>query len=116
MIYSAIIPIDGRIRRITFEAADEEDARLLAAKCGAGIEGPAAQPGVLPATPGTPEPLAYDAQTACKLLGGVSYTTLWRWVARGELDRVSGTRHVLITRKSLERKCRVTEKPWSPRS
>lgn len=46
-------------------------------------------------------PEAYDLPEAQKLLGGVSRSTIYRDVHKGLLNRVPGTRRVLITRKSI---------------
>ena len=96
MQYSAITPVSGEIRRIFFEAADIEEARRIAAGCNAGLEGEAKRPEV-------PVPVAFNLREARALLGGISRATVYNWVAVGKLDRVPGTRKVLITRKSIER-------------
>jgi hypothetical protein len=82
-----------------FEAETEQEARDFAAKCGAGMEGPASQ------MPGLGGPVAenYDEKTARRLLGGLSRSTLYRELGRGKLERVPGVRKVLVTRRSLER-------------
>jgi hypothetical protein len=38
-------------------------------------------------------------------MGGVGRTTIYKELVLGNLERVAGTRRVLITRKSLERRC-----------
>jgi len=40
-----------------------------------------------------PEPLAVPTEVACKMLGGVSKTTLWRLEKRGKLRSVRSLRH-----------------------
>jgi hypothetical protein len=97
--YCAIIPVRACLRRIFFDAADEDDARLVAASCNAGLQGEALTPNPAPAEP----PIAYDQRKARELLGGISRATLYNWVAVGKLERVPDTRRVLITRSSLER-------------
>ena len=52
--------------------------------------------------PGASTTKAYNAKDACRLLGGVSQKTLWRWCALRYLERVPNTRKVLITRQSIE--------------
>jgi hypothetical protein len=94
--YSAIYPVDGALRRMWFEASSENEARGFAARCGAGLEGPANR-----ATEEPTVPEYYDAETACKLLGGISRTTLWKELAVENLERVPNTRRVLVTRESI---------------
>jgi uncharacterized protein with von Willebrand factor type A (vWA) domain len=98
--YSAVYPVSGSLRRMFFEAENEQEARDFAAKCGAGLEGPATHVADwLPAE----APENYDEKTARRLLGGVSRSTLYRELALGKLERVPGLRKVLVTRRSLER-------------
>jgi hypothetical protein len=99
MQYSAITPVAGEIRRIFFEAADIDEARRIAAGCNAGLEGEAQRPEV-------PVPLAYNMKETQKLLGGISRATVYAWMKIGRLDRVGGTRKVLITLDSIERAVR----------
>lgn len=89
-----------------FEAEDAERARAFAARCGAGLYDEAGSPG----SPEALRPEAYDEKTARLLLGGISRTTLYRELALRRLDRVPGTRRVLVTRASIERRCRVTRR------
>lgn len=89
----------GQMRELRLEAETIEEARAVAAPWGVaitkeGVWGPA---GTIPS-----EPFAYDEKTARRLLGGVSTTTLWRWVHQGYLARLPGTKRVLITRESVE--------------
>lgn len=97
--YSGVFVLNGSIRRIVFEASSQAEAEEMAKKWNVGIEGVAQ----IVNTP-APIPEAYDAKTACKLLGGVSRQTLYRDLVVGLLQRVPHTRRVLITRKSLERR------------
>ncbi len=97
--FAAFYALNGTIRRVYFEAQDDEEARALCAQWGAGLEGPATRP----ETKTEPLPAAYDEKTARKLLGGISQATLYRWLAVGKLDRVADTRRLLITRSSIER-------------
>ena len=53
--------------------------------------------------PAETTPLAYDLKEAQKLLGGLGRTSVFRWIKMGRLERIGGTRRVLITRKSVER-------------
>lgn len=102
--YSGIYVAAGEIRRVVYEAKDIAEARELAAKWGVGIEGEAtAFPGDSPA----PLPEAYDEKTARYLLGGISRTTLYAELATGRLQRLAGTRRVLVTRRSIERRCEL---------
>jgi hypothetical protein len=102
--FSGIYIVAGEIRRVVYEAKDLEDARQHAAKWGVGIEGEAiAFPGDSP----PPLPEAYDEKTARYLLGGISRTTLYAELATGRLQRLAGTRRVLVTRRSIERRCEL---------
>lgn len=99
MQYSAVIPFRGELRRVYFDAEDAEEARGLAMACNAGLEGPASRPEV-------PLPVAYGLKEARELLGGISRATVYNWVALGKLERVAGTRRLLLTRESIERAAR----------
>jgi hypothetical protein len=100
--FSAIRAANGRLRRLWLEAADETEAHELCLRIDAGLEGEAQRPES--AAPLLPE--AYDARTARRLLGGISRSSLYKELILGNLERVGGTRRVLITRESLERRCR----------
>lgn len=100
--FSGVYLAEGQIRRVIFEAKDGGEAQLLAKQWGMGVEGEAAAfPGETP----LPLPEAYDEKTARYLLGGISRTTLYSELATGRLERMSGTRRVLVTRRSIERRC-----------
>lgn len=100
--FAGVYVADGEIRRVIYEAKDSEEARLLASKWGVGVEGETdAFGGETP----PPLPEAYDAKTARYLLGGISRTTLYAELATGRLERMPGTRRVLVTRRSIERRC-----------
>jgi hypothetical protein len=101
--YSAIHVSSGEIRRLVFEAVDIVEARKLARGWKVGLEGET--PGDHAGQSAAPIPEAYDQATARRLLGGISRTTLYAELATGQLERVSGTRRVLITRRSIERRC-----------
>ena len=88
----------GVIYRIWFESASEEAARAFCVRAGFGLEGPATRP-----SDSRPVPAFYDEKTARTLLGGLSRSTLYREIIRGNLERVPGMRKILITRQSLER-------------
>jgi hypothetical protein len=94
--YSAVYPVAGALRRMWFEAQDENEARDFCVRCGAGLEGEAARK-----QEKIPTPEYYDAETACRLLGGISRTTLWKELALENLERVPNTRRVLVTRASI---------------
>ena len=96
MHWSAVLPVNGKPCRLLIEAETEEEATLIASKANSALEGPAIRPKI-------PEAQAYGCKEAQRLLGGVSRWTLYRWIALGRLERVDGTRKVLITRRSLER-------------
>lgn len=95
MHYAAVIPVKGELHRIYFDASDVEEARQVAIACHAGLEGEARRPE-------SPAPVAFDMKEARSLLGGVSRATVYNWLAEGRLERVPGTRKVLITRSSIE--------------
>ncbi len=99
--FSGIYVADGEIRRVILEARDITEARQLAAKWGIGIEGEAI--GFSGECP-PPLPEAYNEKTARYLLGGISRTTLYAELATGRLKRLAGTRRVLVTRQSIERR------------
>jgi hypothetical protein len=101
--YSAVYVWNGALRKIVFEAATTEEAQQLAAKWGFGLEGETVARISESVTPATPE--AYDEETARKLLGNISRTTLYRLILRGKLNRVPAMRRVLVTRRSIERFC-----------
>jgi len=101
--YSAICADHGLIRRIVFEASTSEEAQRLAATWGFGLEGEAMSTGAPLVVTATPE--AFDEESARKMLGDISRTTLYRLLLRGKLDRVPATRKVLVTRRSIERFC-----------
>jgi len=102
--YSAVGVVDAGIRRIIFEATGAEEARMLAQKWGFGLEGEIqAEPMI--SMSNQVEQMAYDTQTACEILGGISRTSLYRLLWAGELKRLRGTRKVLITRESISRYC-----------
>ncbi len=100
--FSVVFVVNGNVRRAQIEAADDAEARATCLRWNVGLEGEVARARYVP------EPLAeaYDSQTARRLLGGISRTSLYKQVAAGNLDRVPGTRRVLITRSSIERRCR----------
>jgi len=102
--FSGIYITAGEIRRVVYEARDLAEARELAAKWGVGIEGEAV---AFPSDSPSPLPEAYDEKTARYLLGGISRTTLYAELATGRLQRMSGTRRVLVTRRSIERRCEL---------
>lgn len=93
--YSAMVPVGGRLVRIHFDATDERDALNVAIACNGGLVPGGGEP--------VQEPVAYDVKKVRELLGGVSRATVYAWLAVGRLERVPGTRRVLVTRTSLER-------------
>lgn len=99
--FSGIYVADGEIRRVILEARDLAEAKLFGAKWGIGIEGEAAG---FSGECAPPLPVAYDEKTARYLLGGISRTTLYAELATGRLQRLAGTRRVLVTRQSIERR------------
>lgn len=102
--FSGIYVAAGEIRRVVYEAKDITEAKLLASKWGVGIEGETvAFSGESP----PPLPEVYNEKTARYLLGGISRTTLYAELATGRLQRIAGTRRVLVTRRSIERRCEL---------
>lgn len=104
-IFSAVHVVQGEMRRVFFEAIDDQEARELCVRWGCGLEGKSTRPE--PGRESVPE--AYDQETACRLLGGISKSTLYRELQDGKLERVPGTRRILVTRSSLEARC-----AWRP--
>lgn len=96
--YSAIWIEGGQIRRLWFEASHEAEARAFCVRANAGFEGRSAGPEIR----ADPLPEAYNVETACAMLGGISAATLYREIADGKLEKLPGTRRVLVTRESLE--------------
>lgn len=95
--FSGVYLKAGQMRRITFEAADLEDARQQAEHWGVGVEGEAGpiQP------PSTVEKQTYTMEEVMATLQ-VSRTTVKRLLWRRKLKRIAGVRKVLVTRQSLE--------------
>jgi hypothetical protein len=104
-LWSAVYVANGALRRMNFEASDEAEARDFAIRCGAGLEGESTRS----ESRFEPLPVAYDAKTARRLLGGVSRSALYKELVLGRLERVPGTRRVLITRTSLEQRCQYRQ-------
>jgi hypothetical protein len=102
--YRAVYLMEGSIRRISFEAFDLDEARRLATKWGLGLEGESTEDPIR-ATHTTIAPAAFDVVSACRVLGDISRTTLYRLLLRGKLERLPATRKVLVTRRSIERFC-----------
>jgi transcriptional regulator with XRE-family HTH domain len=100
----AVYLMEGSIRRISFEAFDLDEARRLATKWGLGLEGESTEDPIR-ATHTTIAPAAFDVVSACRVLGDISRTTLYRLLLRGKLERLPATRKVLVTRRSIERFC-----------
>lgn len=101
--YAAVRVVSGSIRRLWFEATGEPEAREFCASVNAGYEGPADRP-----ENNEPLPNSYPEDVARRLLGGISRSSLYRMVIRGDVDREPGTRRLLITRTSIERRRRTT--------
>lgn len=95
--FSAVFVHDGQVRRMTFDAADITEARSLAARWGVGVEGEVAR-GEIPELP-----VAYGMAKARQILGGVSRSQVYVWLTLRRLERLPGTRRVLITRESVEK-------------
>ena len=95
--FSAVYVDAGTVRRIWFESACDEAARAFCVRHGFGLEGPAARP-----SDSLPPPAFYNEKSARTLLGGISRTSLYRELIRGNLIRVPGMRKILITRQSIE--------------
>jgi hypothetical protein len=100
--FTGIYIVGGAVRRMTLEAESIEEAKTIAASWDVGIEGESnavAGP--------APIPEAYDEETARMLLGKISRTSLYRMLVRGDVERLPGTRSVIVTRKSIEQFCRL---------
>ena len=95
--FAAVYVEAGTVRRIWFESACDEAARAFCVRHGFGLEGPAARP-----SDSLPPPAFYNEKSARTLLGGISRTSLYRELIRGNLIRVPGMRKILITRQSIE--------------
>jgi len=95
--FSAVYVDAGTVRRIWFESACDEAARAFCVRHGFGLEGPATRP-----SDSLPPPAFYNEKSARTLLGGISRTSLYRELIRGNLIRVPELRKILITRQSIE--------------
>ena len=95
--FAAVYVEAGTVRRIWFESASPEAARAFCVRYSFGLEGPATRP-----SDSLPTPAFYNEKSARTLLGGISRTSLYRELIRGNLVRVPGMRRILITRQSIE--------------
>ncbi|EIQ01131.1 hypothetical protein OpiT1DRAFT_05699 [Opitutaceae bacterium TAV1] len=100
--YTGVYVTKGTVRNVEFEAADAAEAQMLARLWNVGLVGEAAPR----QAPNTVPPEAFNVKDTCRMLGNVSRTQIYRWVATGELDRVPDTARVLITRESIQRRAR----------
>ena len=80
-----------------------EDARKFAATLGFGLIGEAPVVANQSNIVAFERPDAFDVPQARHKLGGISRSTLYRLLKRGKLSRLTDTRKVLITRRSIER-------------
>jgi hypothetical protein len=95
--YSAIMVREGTLRKVSYEAIDEVEAREIAKRWDIGFAGETAvEPTIKVA-----EPEAFSLEDAQRMLGGISRATIYRWLDIGRLQRVRDTRRVLITRRSV---------------
>ena len=102
--YRAVYVAASTIRKVTFEACSLDEAQRLATVWGFGLEGEVVGEG--DDTQGQAVgPEAFDVTKACRILGDISRTTLYRLLLRGKLERLPATRKVLVTRRSIERFC-----------
>ena len=102
--YRAIYLAESCIRNVTFEALCLEEAKHLAAGWGFGLEGEVTEEPHRPKG-NTVAPEAFDVASACRIMGDISRTTLYRLLLRGKLERLPATRKVLVTRRSIEQFC-----------
>lgn len=102
--FGAVFCVQASIRRVTFEALSLDEAQQLAASWGFGLDGESSlEPDVEDADHVVAE--ALDVKSACRVLGGISRTTLYRLLVKGQLERLPSTRKVLVTRRSIGRYC-----------
>ncbi len=102
--YRAIYLAESCIRNVTFEALCLDEAKRLVTGWGFGLEGEVTEePHRLKGNTVAPE--AFDVASACRIMGDISRTTLYRLLLRGKLERLPATRKVLVTRRSIERFC-----------
>lgn len=102
--FSAVFCVQASIRRVTFEAFSLDEAQGLASTWGFGLEGEASAEPDRDIRSHVPAE-ALDVKSACRVLGGISRTTLYRLLVKGQLERLPATRKVLVTRRSIERYC-----------
>lgn len=92
----------GKMRGISFEAEDLEDAIRIGADWGVGVTGEGSLAGSPASQSSHEEPAVYDLETARRILGNVSRHTIWKWLTLGRLERVPYCRRILITRESIQ--------------
>ena len=102
--FRAVFCVQASIRRVTFEALSIDEAQQLAATWGFGLEGEASAESEAETRSHVPSE-ALDVESACRVLGSISRTTLYRLLVKGQLERLPSTRKVLVTRRSIERYC-----------
>ena len=102
--FRAVFCVQASIRRVTFEALSLDEAQELAATWGFGLEGEASAEPEVETRRHVPTE-AFDVKSACRVLGCISRTTLYRLLVKGQLERLPSTRKVLVTRRSIERYC-----------
>lgn len=90
---------DGQVRRMTFEATNSNEAQALASDWGVGVDGEVERKQAAAAE----VPMAFDLAAVRRILGGVSRSQIYVWLTLGRLERLPGTRRVLITRASVEK-------------
>ena len=97
--YRAIYLAGSCIRNVTFEALCLDEAKRLAAGWGFGLEGEAPEERQR-AQHNTVAPEAFDVASACRIMGDIFRTTLYRLLIRGKLERLPATRKVLVATQS----------------
>lgn len=102
--YRAVFIVNGSIRRLIFEALSTQEAERLAANWGCGLEGEVDDDPQIQTHRAVAKE-AFDVASACRVLGDISRTTLYRLLVKGQLERLPATRKVLVTGRSIERFC-----------
>lgn len=99
--------VDGDLLELSFIAPNEDEARRHCSAVGYSFHGVTT---VDDGRARIPIRFAYPEDEARVLLGGISRSTLNRWLADGKIKRVPGTASLLVTHSSIE-----DRENWQPK-
>jgi hypothetical protein len=100
--FAGNLVLNGHTHLMSFAATNEEQALALGTKYDFAVNGETV-PFAAVAVTAEPELPYYNLEDAVKRLGNVTRQTIYKWCVTGRLERIPGTRKILITRASLER-------------